>query len=141
MYSGECIPCLLHFPIVIILLALLLVAIPDLLKTREDSHLYGTDLLLWVPLRTGLYRNRRPAASHESGYAQGALVWHKMDRPGVFWTASVLYYFFDSQRSTCSSKQHRFFLCSLIVVVSGHLGKPPSSSWGIIFITGSITKK
>ena len=68
---GRMHPLLLHFPIVIILLALLLVAIPDLLKNKEDSHLYGTDLLLLGTLYGRLYRlNAGLLLSHESGSAQ-----------------------------------------------------------------------
>ncbi|NHE59999.1 c-type cytochrome domain-containing protein, partial [Cyclobacterium plantarum] len=131
---GRMHPLLLHFPIVIILLALLLVAIPDLLKNKEDSHLYGTDLLLLGTLTAGFTVIAGLLLSHESGYAQEALVWHKWTGLGVFWTASLLYYFLDSQRQLLIKAGSAFL--ALAVVVSGHLGA--SITHGDNFITAPL---
>ncbi|WP_163377955.1 c-type cytochrome domain-containing protein [Cyclobacterium sp. SYSU L10401] len=133
---GRMHPLLLHFPIVIILLALLLVAIPDLLKNKEDSHLYGTDLLLLGTLTAGFTVIAGLLLSHESGYAQEALVWHKWTGLGVFWTASVLYYFLDSQKHLLIKAASVFL--ALIVVISGHLGA--SITHGDNFITAPLQK-
>lgn len=134
---GRMHPLLLHFPIVIILLAILLVGIPDLLPKKEDSHLYGTDLLLIGALTAGFTVIAGLLLSHETGYVKDALFWHKWTGLSIFWGSSSLYYFIDSQKHLMVKISATFL--ALIVIISGHLGA--SITHGENFITAPIENK
>ncbi|EPR66680.1 c-type cytochrome domain-containing protein [Cyclobacterium qasimii] len=134
---GRLHPLLLHFPIVIILFAISLVAIPELLKKKEDSHTYGTDLLLIGALTAGFTVIAGLLLSHETGYVKEALFWHKWTGLGVFWGSSLLYYFIDSQKHLVIKIAASFL--ALIVILSGHLGA--SITHGENFITAPIENK
>tara|TARA_R110002050_G_scaffold81916_13_gene175443 strand:+ start:3215 stop:5356 length:2142 start_codon:yes stop_codon:yes gene_type:complete len=131
---GRMHPLLLHFPIVIILLAVLLVGIPEFLPKKEDSREYGTDLLLLGALTAGFTVIAGLLLSHETGYAKEALFWHKWTGLGIFWGSSLLYYFIDSQKQLVIKVGASFL--ALIVIVSGHLGA--SITHGENFITAPI---
>jgi uncharacterized membrane protein len=116
---GRMHPLLLHFPIVIILLAILLVGIPDLLPKKEDSLLYGKDLLLIGALTAGFTVIAGLLLSHETGYAKEALFWHKWTGLSIFWISSALYYFIDSKKDLAIKISASFL--ALMVIISGHL--------------------
>ncbi|MDO6437598.1 c-type cytochrome domain-containing protein [Cyclobacterium sp. 1_MG-2023] len=134
---GRMHPLLLHFPIVIILLAIVLVGFPDLLPKKEDSTLYGKDFLLLGAFTAGFTVIAGLLLSHETGYDKEALFWHKWTSLGIFWLSSLLYYFIDRQ-SPLAIKISATFL-GLIVIVSGHLGA--SITHGDNFITAPLENK
>ncbi|MEX2511733.1 MAG: c-type cytochrome domain-containing protein [Cyclobacteriaceae bacterium] len=128
---GRLHPLLLHFPIVLLMIAVALLALPGLLKTREDSKDYGTDLLLLGALTAAFTVIAGLLLSHETGYDQNALLWHKWTGLTVFWLSSLLYYFIE--KSTQKVLQISSGLVAVVVVVSGHLGA--SITHGEDFIT------
>lgn len=131
---GRMHPLLLHFPIVLLLMALLLIGIPDLLKNQEDSRMYGRDLLLLGTLTAGFTVIAGLLLSHESGYEQDALSWHKWTGLLVFWTSSLLYNFLQYPNRLLIKSSTAFL--ALVVVLSGHLGA--SITHGEDFITGPL---
>src|SRR5690554_1206185 len=44
---GRLHPLLLHFPIVLLLIAVAILLFPQILRNKEDQHYYGNYLLLW----------------------------------------------------------------------------------------------
>lgn len=131
---GRLHPLLLHFPIVLILLALALIGIPDLLKSKEDSRVYGRDLLLLGTLTAGFTVIAGLLLSHETGYDQSALTWHKWTGLAVFWASSLLYNFVNYPNHLLIKSSTAFL--ALVVVLSGHLGA--SITHGEDFITAPL---
>lgn len=133
---GRLHPLLLHFPIVLLLLAVLLLALPDLLRNREDSAEYGANMLLLGALTAAFTVLAGLLLSHEEGYDREALVWHKWTGLGVFWGASLLYLFLEEAGAPVLRAGAA--VLALTVVLSGHFGA--AVTHGEDFITAPLVR-
>jgi uncharacterized membrane protein/mono/diheme cytochrome c family protein len=131
---GRLHPLLLHFPIVILLLALVLLLFPNLAKNRSDALEYGENLLLLGCLTTAFTVIAGLFLSHESGYEQDQLLWHKWSGLAVFWLSSLLY----AYKKEPFPMWQKFGMGAIAIslLVSGHLGA--SITHGEGFITAPL---
>ena len=132
---GRLHPLLLHFPIVLLLVAVLLLTVPEVLKSREDGLEYGINLLLLGALTAAFTVIAGLLLSHEAGYDPEALFWHRWTGLSVFWLSSLLYGFIE--KSTRPVLGVSAVLIAVTVVVSGHLGA--SITHGDDFITAPLS--
>ncbi|HVY73390.1 MAG TPA: c-type cytochrome domain-containing protein [Puia sp.] len=122
--AGRMHPLVLHFPIVILLVAMTLSLLPLRFGEPRDT--------LYREITSGLWLAGALAAaitvifglllSKEPGYDGDAVVWHKWAGIGVVVIASMAYYFRNKNwyRSTIS---RALALCGIIcIIAAGHLG-------------------
>jgi len=131
---GRLHPLLLHFPIVILLLALVLLLFPHWAKTKEDGMEYGENLLLLGCLTTAFTVIAGLFLSHEPGYDQEQLAWHKWSGLVVFWLSSLLYTYLNQPFPVWQKAGMGVIAVSLLV--SGHLGA--SITHGEGFVTAPL---
>ncbi len=90
---GRMHPLLLHFPIVLLILALVL----DLLMLRNEAMRTYASLIntLWLTgaLTAAITAIMGLLLSKEEGYSGGALGWHKWSGLAIVWLASALYWY------------------------------------------------
>ncbi|WP_209330553.1 c-type cytochrome domain-containing protein [Lunatimonas salinarum] len=134
---GRLHPLLLHFPIVILLLALVLLLVPHWAKTKEDGLEYGENLLLLGCLTTAFTVIAGLFLSHEPGYDQEQLLWHKWSGLAVFWLASLLYTYLHQPFPVWQKAGMGVIGVSLLV--SGHLGA--SITHGEGFVTAPLASE
>ncbi len=131
---GRMHPLLLHFPIVVLLLAVVILAFPRIMKDPLDSHHYGTSLLLLGCLLAAFTVIAGLLLSHEGGYEREALQWHKWTGLIVFWVASLLYAYLE--KINPKIQKAGMGLIALSLLVSGHLGA--SITHGEDFLTAPL---
>ncbi|MRG44049.1 cytochrome C [Chitinophaga sp. SYP-B3965] len=117
---GRMHPLLLHFPIVLLILALIL----DLLTIRSEqlsaslrpliSHLWlAGALTAAITVIMGLFLSR------EEGYTGDMLAWHKWSGIAVVWLSSLLYWYRYVRRSVMVTGSA---LTLISLAVAGHFG-------------------
>jgi uncharacterized membrane protein len=134
---GRLHPLLLHFPIVLLLLAVVLLAIPGMIKDREEARRYGANLLLFGTFTAAFTVIAGLLLSHEEGYEREALVWHKWTGLAVLWMASLLYLFLEKVKG--KTLRVGSGILGLAIVVSGHLGA--GITHGEDFLTGPLGRE
>ena len=135
---GRLHPVLLHFPIVLLLLAIAIVIFPDLLKNKEDQAYYGQMLFLVGCVLTAFTVIAGFFLALEEGVMTASMQRHKWTGLVVFWGASLFYWFFPRlSRSPIAQKYLAGFL-ALLIVITGHLGA--SLVHGENFITAPLSK-
>lgn len=132
---GRMHPLMLHFPIVILVMAMLL----EFFRYRKDvanniffrrtTHylLLGGALLAGITVIMGLILSR------EEGYAGDTLFWHKWTGVSIFFISSLIYLFRNAQWYSAPAAKAGSVLTILIVIISGHYGA--SLTHGENFIT------
>src|SRR5690606_34969982 len=88
---GRLHPMLLHFPIVVLLMAVVLLVFPAFLEKEKDAMFYGRTLLLLGCLAAAVTVIAGLLLSVEEGYEREVLQLHKWTGLGVFWLSSILY--------------------------------------------------
>ncbi|WP_114747911.1 c-type cytochrome domain-containing protein [Pleomorphovibrio marinus] len=131
---GRMHPLLLHFPIVVLLLAVLILAFPRIMKDPLDSYHYGSSLLLIGCLLAAFTVIAGLLLSHEEGYEREALQWHKWTGLLVFWISSILYAYLEKVNP--SLQKAGMVVVALALLVSGHLGA--SITHGEDFLTAPL---
>lgn len=131
---GRLHPLVLHFPIVVLLLAVIVLAFPSLLRDKRDSHHYGNGLLLAGSLAAAFTVIAGMLLSLESGYEAEALYWHKWTGLAVFWVSTLLYVYMEKSPPALRKAGLAFITASLLV--SGHLGA--SITHGEDFVTAPL---
>lgn len=113
---GRAHPLLLHFPIVLLLLGVLL-------EFRGAASLRSFTKILWLSgaLTAGITVLMGLFLSQEEGYAGATLNWHKWTGAGVFYIASLFYYFY-SRPGISHPRKAAGIVTVLLLVVSGHFG-------------------
>ncbi len=126
---GRMHPMLLHFPIVLLVVALLLLWMPRSTEMAQSFLLWGS-LLSGITVIMGLF------LSKEEGYAGEALNWHKWSGAMLFYCGACLYWLSTRKQKPVVTK----WLGSLMIVpalwITGHYGA--SLSHGENFILEPI---
>src|SRR5690606_18691196 len=133
---GRLHPLLLHFPIVLLLLALAILLFPQLLRNSKDQHYYGSYLLLWGCVLSAFTVIAGIFLSLENSGSSPLLQNHKWTGLGVFWLSSALYVFSDKLAVRPAVKTAAVAVTSLLIVATGHFGA--SLAHGEDFITGPL---
>lgn len=134
---GRLHPVLLHFPIVLLLIAVAILLFPQVLKNKADQEYYGSYLLLWgcvlsaFTVIAGLF-----LSLEEGGGNSQALQNHKWTGVAVFWLSSLLYILSDRLAARPRIKTGVVSLMAVLVIVTGHLGA--SLTHGEDFITAPL---
>lgn len=131
---GRLHPLVLHFPIAVLLLAVVVLAFPTLMRDKSDSGHYGNGLLLVGSLAASFTVIAGMLLSREPGYDPEALYWHKWTGLAVFWGASLLYVYLE--KSPPALRQAGLAFVTAGLLVSGHLGA--SITHGEDFITAPL---
>ncbi|WP_009035217.1 c-type cytochrome domain-containing protein [Indibacter alkaliphilus] len=113
---GRMHPLLLHFPIVLLILAAFLYWFPD----SGPSPIFRKKLLLIALLFTGLTVVAGFLLSSEPGYSYENFKFHQWTAVSVFWLASVWYWI--DQKENFYTLKLLPVTSSLLIVITGHLG-------------------
>lgn len=133
---GRLHPLVLHFPIVLLLLAILIIIFPGLLKNRADQFYYGHFLLLVGSLLTAFTVVAGLFLSLEGGEMTSTLQNHKWTGLGVFWVSSLLYYTYKRLGKLTRVKIALASIIGVLLIVTGHFGA--SITHGDDFLTGPL---
>ncbi|WP_158860462.1 c-type cytochrome domain-containing protein [Lunatibacter salilacus] len=131
---GRLHPLVLHFPIAVLLIAVVVLAFPSLMRDKSDSRHYGNGLLLTGCLAASFTVIAGMLLSREPGYEADALHWHKWTGLAVFWGSSLLYVYLEKSPPALRNAGLAFITATLLV--SGHLGA--SITHGEDFVTAPL---
>ena len=152
---GRMHPLILHFPIVILLLAVVMEVfrfskanstnqsegrtpesrradVPEFYKTFLTNMLLVGSLLAAVTVIMGLF------LSKEDGYTGSVVQWHKWTGIGVFYLSALIYWIRKKPWYSPVFAQSGAIFMGLILIVAGHYGS--AITHGSDFILGPITK-
>ncbi|RPD43167.1 c-type cytochrome domain-containing protein [Chitinophaga barathri] len=136
--AGRMHPLLLHFPIVLIILAVSL----DFMKFRDRSLLNG----LWLVgcLSAALSVIMGIILSREEGYGGDMLAWHKWAGVAVLWIATALYWYRSTKVKAETLSVNKLLkpggaLLLIAIAVTGHFGA--NLTHGDDFLLAPVTPK
>ncbi|MGN7723436.1 c-type cytochrome domain-containing protein [Chitinophaga sp. 22620] len=137
--AGRMHPLLLHFPIVLIILAVAL----DFMKFKDRYLLNG----LWLAgtLSAALSVIMGIILSREEGYGGDMLAWHKWAGIAVLWLATALYWYRSTKvRTETPPARNKFLkpggaLLLVAIAVTGHFGA--NLTHGDDFLLAPVTPK
>lgn len=133
---GRLHPLLLHFPIVLLLLAILITIFPGLLQNRADQFYYGHFLLLLGTLFTAITVIAGFFLSLEGGETTSTLQNHKWTGLAVFWISSLLYWSYKKLGKLPRVKKIFASIIGILIIVTGHFGA--SITHGEDFLTAPL---
>lgn len=136
---GRLHPLLLHFPIVLLLLAISIVVFPNLLKNKEDQAYYGQMLFLTGCIFTAFTVISGFFLALEDGAMTVSMQRHKWTGLAVFWGASLFYWFFPRLSRFPMAQKYLAGSLALLILITGHLGA--ALTHGENFITAPLTKR
>ncbi len=137
---GRMHPLLLHFPIVLLVLAILM----DIFRFRpafkEEKIYQDLATLLWLSgallaaftAVMGLFLSREP------GYSGTELQWHRWLGVGIVFMATIIYVFREDAWYDRGMAQKASFILALFLIIGGHLGG--DLSHGDDFILAPVLK-
>ncbi|MBW3466213.1 c-type cytochrome domain-containing protein [Arthrospiribacter ruber] len=114
--TGRMHPLLLHFPIVLLIMA---VAMESLISDHIPRQIRSHFLLITV-LLTGLTVAAGLILSFEPGYEYDNIKWHQWTAIALFWLGSIWYWTIDQKHLLL--KKATPLLLVVLVIVTGHLG-------------------
>ena len=137
---GRMHPLLLHFPIVILLLAVGLEAFRFSTTTAngEVYRLFARNLLLVGALSAALTVIMGLLLSREEGYTGEVIDWHKWTGAGAFFLAALLYWSRQKNWYSATVARTGAVLLSVLIIGAGHYGA--SITHGADFITAPIAQ-
>ncbi|GAB2568749.1 c-type cytochrome domain-containing protein [Spirosoma areae] len=121
---GRMHPLLLHFPIVVLLLAMGMEAF-RFRVTRASSELYGaflTNLLLVGALLAGVTVIMGLFLAKEAGYSGQTLQWHKWSGVGIFFGSALVYWGRTRPWYTARIAQAGALATVVLLIGAGHYG-------------------
>ncbi len=139
--TGRLHPVVLHFPIVLLLIAYgfyffssnnLPAEYPDRKKARDAFLLTGT-LLAGITVIMGIF------LSEEEGYEEGTLQWHKWGGSMVFFFSSLLFLIKDARWIKNFSARILAIIATIILLIAGHNGGRLTHGEG--FVTAPLFSK
>jgi uncharacterized membrane protein len=136
---GRLHPVLLHFPIVLLLLAVVVILFPGILRNEKDQLYYGTYLLLWGCVLSAFTVIAGLFLSLENAGGSSLLQNHKWTGIGVFWLSSALYVFSDKLIVRPALEKITIAFMGILIIATGHFGA--SLTHGENFITGPLQKR
>jgi uncharacterized membrane protein len=121
---GRMHPLLLHFPIVILLLALLLEFFSFRMKYTDEKfyQLFAESLLLIGTLTAAVTAIMGLILSKEQGYQGTAMQWHKVGGVSIVLVSSFIYYSRDAPWFKSWVLKTSCVLAVLCIIVASHLG-------------------
>lgn len=135
---GRMHPLLLHFPIVILLLAALIAFIrPRDPALQKWKHVAIRILLLTGALLTAFTVIMGIFLSKEAGYDEAGLQWHKWGGVVLLWLVSALYVLTRRQLEGQWWMKGGMLLVTLLLLVTGHLGA--DITHGANFVLAPVT--
>ena len=137
---GRMHPLLLHFPIVILLLAVGLEAFRFNAPTANNEvyRTFATNLLLVGALSAALTVIMGLLLSKEEGYTGSVIDWHKWTGAGAFFLAALLYWSRKKNWYSATVARTGAVLLSIVIIGAGHYGA--SITHGADFITAPIAQ-
>ncbi|HKP32655.1 MAG TPA: DUF2231 domain-containing protein, partial [Chitinophagaceae bacterium] len=121
---GRMHPMLLHFPIVILLLAMFLELFNFRNKYKDERfyHLFADGLLLIGALSSAVTATMGLLLSKEPGYEGSVLQWHKIWGVGLVFVASFIYWSRNKQWFSRIGGKITAAISLVTVVLAAHLG-------------------
>ena len=121
---GRMHPMLLHFPIVILLLALLLEFFSFRAKYTSERfyQLFADSLLLIGTLTAAITAIMGILLSKEEGYQSAAIEWHKMGGVSIVFVCSFIYYSRDASWFRSWVVKVSSVVAVVCVITAAHLG-------------------
>jgi uncharacterized membrane protein len=121
---GRMHPMLLHFPIVLLALAMIM----NIFRYRSDNNtaiLYNTFVQLFLlagALLSGITVIMGLFLSREEGYAGDTLVWHKWTGVGIFFLATIIYWSINRRWYSSAMAWVSAVVMGFVLIVTGHYG-------------------
>jgi uncharacterized membrane protein len=121
---GRMHPMLLHFPIVILLLALLLefFSLRSKYTTERFYQLFADSLLLIGAVTAGITAIMGMLLSKEGGYGEDIIQWHKIGGVCIVFISSLIYYSREATWFRTWLVKSTSVLAILSIVIAAHLG-------------------
>jgi uncharacterized membrane protein len=121
---GRLHPMILHFPIVILLLAMLLECFrfKDVYAKEQLFHDFTSGLLLSGALFSALTVVMGLFLSKEEGYSGSTLQWHKWTGVSIVFIASIIYHYRNSSWYSLPIARGGAILSTLSIIIAGHYG-------------------
>ncbi|MBX2925009.1 MAG: chitobiase/beta-hexosaminidase C-terminal domain-containing protein [Chitinophagaceae bacterium] len=118
--AGRMHPLVLHFPIVILVMAMFL----EFFRSRSNSFYLQAShyLLLLGALLAGITVIMGLLLSKEEGYAGDTLFWHKWTGIAIFFISSFIYFIRNTQWYSAPAAKAGAVVTVLVVIISGHYG-------------------
>ncbi|GAB4041322.1 c-type cytochrome domain-containing protein [Spirosoma jeollabukense] len=137
---GRMHPLILHFPIVILLLAVVMEAFRfnKANATNEFYRTFLTNLLLVGTLLAAVTVIMGLFLSKEDGYTGSVVQWHKWTGVGVFYVSTLIYWTRNKFWYSPMIAQSSAAFMGLVLIVAGHYGS--AITHGSDFILGPIIK-
>lgn len=121
---GRMHPLILHFPIVLLLLA----AVMEFLRPLPDApsnpfyHRFTSALLLAGVITSGMAVVMGVFLSQEGGYSPAVLSWHKLSGASVFFIASTIYTWRNARWYSIPLARAGAVVIAVALIVAGHCG-------------------
>ncbi|TAG48464.1 MAG: cytochrome C, partial [Runella slithyformis] len=137
---GRMHPLLLHFPIVILLMAMAMefFRFKTTYAANDFYRIFLNNLLLVGILSAALTVIMGLFLSQEPGYAGDVLQWHKWSGVGIVFLVSLIYWCRNSHWYKAPIAKTATVLASICVVLAGHFGA--TLTHGADFIAEPLTK-
>ena len=137
---GRMHPMLLHFPIVLLLLAMILefLRFKKEYKFQKFYQSFTSNLLLFGALASGVTAIMGFFLAREEGYTGQVLQWHKWAGSAILFLSSFIYLYRHSTWYKATFAKTGAIVTSVAIITAGHFGA--SLTHGENFILAPITK-
>lgn len=122
---GRMHPLLLHFPIVLLMLAAAMDIYRIAVRNTASSTVYNNlakALLLTGAILTGITVLMGLFLSREEGYEGNTLVWHKWSGAAIFFFASIVYWLRNKHWYKVSASWLAAAIIAITLMITGHYG-------------------
>ena len=121
---GRMHPLLLHFPIVILLLALLLEFFSFRMRYIDEKfyQVFADSLLLIGALSAAVTAMMGLILSREEGYHGSVMQWHKLGGVSIVWVSSFIYYSRDASWFRSWAVKVSCVVAVFCIIAASHLG-------------------
>ncbi|MBE9462620.1 chitobiase/beta-hexosaminidase C-terminal domain-containing protein [Dyadobacter sp. UP-52] len=140
---GRMHPLILHFPIVILLLAMIM----EFFRFRTENSAntfyrnYSQNLLLVGSLFAAVTVTMGLFLSREEGYSGETLIWHKWTGSALFFVASIIYFVRNKRWYKAPIAKSAALITVVALVLTGHYGAAITHGENFIFEPVSSQKE